>query len=261
MAFDSYARCYDLLYRDKNYPAEAAFVHRQLQRHGPGARRVLELGCGTGAHAVPLVESGYEVHGVDLSPGMVAQAELRRQALPASQAAHLHFEQGDMRNARLEGPFDAAVSLFHVMTYQTLDEDLAATLANVAHHLRPGGVFLFDFWYGPAVLADPPAVRVKRVEDDALRVTRLAEPALHHERNAVDIHYHLFAEDKQSGAIEQIHETHHLRYWFWPELQRHIRAAGLQPIGLWEWMGESPARADSWLAYAACRRPDPGGGA
>jgi SAM-dependent methyltransferase len=255
MAFDSYARCYDLLYRDKDYPAEAAFVHRQLQRHGPGALRVLDLGCGTGAHAAALVELGYDVQGIDLSAGMLAQAESRRLALPPAQAARMRFAQGDIRSFEVDGRFDAALSLFHVMTYQTLDEDLAAALAGVARHLRPGGVFLFDFWYGPGVLADPPAVRVRRVEDDALRVTRLAEPALHHERNAVDIHYHLFAEDKRSGSIEQIHETHHLRYWFWPELQRHIRAAGLEPVGLYEWMDESPARPESWYAYAVCRLP------
>ena len=256
-AFDAYARCYDLLYRDKDYAAEAAFVHAQVLRHRPGAAQWLELGCGTGGHAVPLAGMGCEVHGVDLSPRMLARAEARRSALPSAQAARLRFEQGDIRALQLGRRFDAAVALFHVMSYQIRDEDMAEALAVAANHLQPGGVLLFDFWYGPAVLRDLPSVRIRRVEDDALHVTRLAEPELHAERNMVEIRYHLYAEDKRSGSIDQIREVHQVRYWFWPELQRHIAAAGLEPIGIWEWMSERPATAGSWLAYTACRRPKP----
>ncbi len=251
--FDAYARSYDLLYGDKDYSAEAAFVHRQLQRWAPGASRLLELGCGTGGHALPLAGLGYQVLGIDVSPAMLARAEQRRTDPPALQAGRLRFQQGDMRNLRLDERFDAVVSLFHVMSYQTSDDDLAAALAGAARQLRPGGVLLFDFWYGPAVLQDPPAVRVKRAGDTQVQVTRLAEPRLHTSSNTVDVNYHLFVEERQSGRIEQVRETHTLRYWFWPELQRHMVAAGLQSLGLWAWLTEEQAGPQHWLAYTACR--------
>ena len=50
-AFDTYARYYDLLYRDKDYAGEAAYVASHIRQHAPEAARILELGCGTGAHA------------------------------------------------------------------------------------------------------------------------------------------------------------------------------------------------------------------
>jgi len=56
--FENYARYYDLLYHDKDYNAEAKFVHQLLQIHAPETRSILELGCGTGSHAVLLAELG-----------------------------------------------------------------------------------------------------------------------------------------------------------------------------------------------------------
>lgn len=53
--FNTYAAYYDLLYRDKDYVGEAAYVHDLIQHHAPGAQEVLELGSGTGGHAASAV--------------------------------------------------------------------------------------------------------------------------------------------------------------------------------------------------------------
>lgn len=254
-AFDAYARCYDLLYRDKDYEAEAGFVHGQLRRHGLAGSRLLDLGCGTGAHAAGLVRQGCDVHGVDIAPAMLTQAQRRRDAMQVKQAARLTFSLGDVRDVRLLGRFDAVLSLFHVVSYQIRDADLAAMMHTAAEHLQPGGLFLFDFWYGPGVVRDPPAVRVKRVHDDDVLVTRLAEPVTNHMDNTVEVRYQIFVEHKAQHRVEQIRESHHLRYWFWPELQRHARAAGLVPKGLWAWLSDEPVAAGTWLAYAVCQAP------
>src|SRR5207248_11417549 len=64
-----YAEAYDTLYRDKDYSAECDAIEHVFRLYGIGpVRRVLDLGCGTGGHAVPLAERGYEVVGVDRSP-------------------------------------------------------------------------------------------------------------------------------------------------------------------------------------------------
>ena len=85
--FDSYARYYDLLYHDKDYAAESAYVASHLKRHSPRAARILELGCGTGAHAEHLARLGYAVHGVDQSETMLARAAARRKVVPPSTLA------------------------------------------------------------------------------------------------------------------------------------------------------------------------------
>ena len=82
---------------------------------------------------------------------------------------------------------------------------------------------MFDFWYGPAVLSDPPVVRVKRLEDAATRVLRIAEPTMHFNENVAEVAYHVLVTDQASGQMEEIRERHSMRYLFEPEL---VRACG-----------------------------------
>jgi predicted TPR repeat methyltransferase len=75
--FGAYSRYYDLLYEDKDYSKEAEFVSSIIRRHAPGARTVLDLGCGTGIHACTLAQKGYQVTGLDRSADMLAKARER----------------------------------------------------------------------------------------------------------------------------------------------------------------------------------------
>jgi hypothetical protein len=85
------------------------------------------------------------------------------------------------------------------MSYQTTDEALREALRGAADHLRPGGLFLFDVWHGPAVLAQRPSERVKEMEDDRYRVRRTALPELNTRCNTVKVVYHMSCEDRWSG--------------------------------------------------------------
>jgi len=67
--FADYARYYDLLYRDKDYSAEAQYVAGLVRKFHPSARSILELGSGTGIHASLLAEKGFTVHGYRVQPG------------------------------------------------------------------------------------------------------------------------------------------------------------------------------------------------
>lgn len=115
--FGLYARYYDLLYRDKDYAREARFVSEMLRGADPSARTLLELGCGTGRHALELAALDWSVSGVDLSPAMVAQAGERLAVAPSAIRARVDFSAGDVRHVRKGRLFDCAISLFHVMSY------------------------------------------------------------------------------------------------------------------------------------------------
>jgi SAM-dependent methyltransferase len=248
--FETYAKYYDLLYREKDYAGEAAYVHKLIQRDFPGARSVLELGSGTGKHAVMLAERAYDVSGVDRSAEMVALARARGLALESSRVM---FSQGDVRSVRLGRTFDVVVSLFHVMSYQTTNEDLAAAMATAATHLALGGGFIFDCWYGPAVLMQRPEVRVKRLDDDDLSVTRVAEPRLSLSDSTVDVGYTMFVCDKKTQAWSTFNETHRMRYLFMPEVRQLLGNAGLDLVRAEEWVTGREPDAGSWSTVFVAR--------
>lgn len=239
--FGLYAAYYDLLYRDKDYAAEAAFVAGRLRAHRPDARCLLELGCGTGRHAAHFAEMGFAVTGVDRSEGMLEQAR--------ANAPGCCFLAGDIRQLSLGRRFDAVISLFHVMSYQTADADLGAALARASAHLAPGGLLLFDFWHGPAVLKSPPEVRVKEMADERVAVIRRADPVHHEKRHVVDVHFSVDIREQRGARSETLSETHSMRYFFVPELKECLAAAGLDFLEAGEWMTGAPASADAWSVY------------
>ena len=244
--FDTYAHYYDLLYRDKDYAGEAEYVATHIRKQAPQAKRILDLGCGTGAHAEHLARMGYTVHGVDMSEAMLARAEARKANLPPEVAARLSFCLGDVRTVRTGETYDAVISLFHVMSYQTTNDDLQAAFTTAKVHLNPGGLFLFDCWYGPAVLTDPPVVRVKRLEDDEIEVLRIAEPVMHCNENVVDVNYQVMITEKATGKLEQIREKHRMRYLFVPEIYALAQRNELSVALIYEWMSNLKAGCNSW---------------
>lgn len=244
--FGAYARYYDLLYRDKDYASEAEFVWKLI--HGRASRidSILELGCGTGAHARHFATKGCDVVGIDSSESMLQRAVDRRETLPASEAERLHFDHGDIRTYRSGKNFDAAISLFHVFSYQTDNAALTAAIETAAIHLAPGAPLLFDFWYGPAVLTDRPSVRVKRMADEFVDVLRIAEPIMHANRNVVDVHYTGWITEKTTGRIEPFQEVHPMRYFFLPEVDALLNANGFEMDLACEWMTGAELGFGTW---------------
>ena len=262
--FNDYARYYNLLYRDKDYAGEAAFVLNRLRSAGCAPQHLLDLGCGTGRHALELARRGIAVTGVDLSETMLAMGR----PLLAAAAAGLppgtpvpELLQGDARNVRLGRQFDAVVSLFHVLSYQTTEEDALAVLVTAREHLVRGGVFLFDFWHGPGVLTDPPVERVKQLEDEHTCVQRRAVPVHRVADNLVEVHYSVTLKDRATGNVSRLDECHTMRYWFLPELRYLARTAGLAVAAEGAWMTETvPGTAwNAWMAVcrtSASEHPD-----
>jgi SAM-dependent methyltransferase len=252
--FGPYARYYDLLYRDKDYSSEAHFVSGLIRKHAPDARRLIELGSGTGIHASLLAQDGLSVHGVDRSETMLESARGRLKTLDPAVAARLTFSAGDVRNVRVGQTFDVAISLFHVVSYQVTNDDLLAMFQTAATHLERGGLFVFDFWFTSAVLSERPVVRIKRLESDEIAVTRLAEPELNTADAYVDVNYHVFVRDKTSGATEELRESHRMRYLSLGEVDLLARASGFTVLESCEWMTGRQPGADTWGVCSVLRK-------
>ena len=230
--FNAYARYYDLLYKEKDYAAEASYVDGLIKKECPGAQSILNLGCGTGRHDACLKKMGYSVCGVDLSDTMLVEAQKR--AIPEK----LEFFKGDVRTIDLHRKFDVVISLFHVMSYQITDEDVSAVFQTASRHLAPGGIFVFDFWHAPGVLNDPPVVRVKRLEDEGIRIVRIAEPMMKKDENVIDVNYQIMTLDKHAGQWSELQETHSMRYFFLLEIEKGLSDVDFSVKSAFRWMSD-----------------------
>ncbi|RME57450.1 class I SAM-dependent methyltransferase, partial [Candidatus Parcubacteria bacterium] len=155
MVFGNYSEFYDVFYHGKDYEGEASFLETLWREKALPPTSVLDLGCGTGGHLFSLVEKGYQVVGVDLSATMLMEA--RHKLMECKKSVYLI--QGDMRDIRLERTFDVVISMFAVMGYQRDNQDFLDALRTARAHLEISGWFIFDAWYGPAVLRILPETR------------------------------------------------------------------------------------------------------
>jgi SAM-dependent methyltransferase len=134
------ARLYDKVWGAYDYDADVRFLVELYAAHG--CRSVIDIGCGTGNHALRLSEMGYEVTGVDISPAMLKVARGK------DRSGRVRFLEGDMRDIGNSVPglkgFDAAISLGHVFYHLYTDQQLKGFLAGLLSVLRKGGLFVFN---------------------------------------------------------------------------------------------------------------------
>lgn len=237
-----YAKYYDLLYKDKDYNSEVEYVNKLIQQSNPNAKTILELGCGTGKHAELFCEKNYSVHGVDLSLDMLNIAKKRAK----KSISNLEFTHSSIQELDLNKQFDSVISLFHVMSYQNSNSELIKAFEVAKKHLKKDGVYIFDFWYGPAVLTDLPVVRVKRLENKDIEVTRVAEPKLKTQDNVVDVNYDIFIKNKKTNSIIEKKELHKMRYFFDKELELICENIGFKILKKSEWLSEKIPDFNSW---------------
>lgn len=108
---------------------------RFVKKYATSAKTVLELGVGTGTvlNALP---KGFELHGLDISEGMIRQA---RRKLPS-----VTFYLADMSTFSVNKKFDLIFSVFDSMNHLLTFSRWKRTFARVHTHLKNEGVFIFD---------------------------------------------------------------------------------------------------------------------
>lgn len=144
----SFAGVYDALYDDPAFrAAQLAFLG---QVFGPPPARLLDAGCGTGAHLAGLAALGYTVVGLDADPRMLQVA--RRRLSTAGQPAALIL--GDLRVLPFAQAFDGIVCLESPLAYLLADDELDAALAGFHRCLRPGGRLVIDIFDYPRTLGE-----------------------------------------------------------------------------------------------------------
>ena len=242
-----YAGAYDALYGEKNYAAECDMIESLVAEFGANGKPAVlaDFGCGTGNHVIPLARRGYQVSGVDLSPGMLEKA--RAKAAETGVAERTRFALGNVQNVDVPGaPVDAAIMMFAVLGYQRTDAEVIAALSNVRRQIPLGAPFVYDVWYGPAVVADKPGAREREVQGQLGKLVRRTRSTLDEGRNLCTVHFELerFEGDK---SVQMVREDHVMRYFFPDELERFAAASGFVPVALRDFNDyRKAATAQSW---------------
>jgi len=244
MVFEKYAQYYDLLYQDKDYRAETDYILSLIKKYQPETSQILEFGAGSGIHGRILANAGFQISGIERSQEMIDLGLSSSQG--KDQNTNFSCTQGDCTSTILGDDFDTVISLFHVLSYQTSNEEVLAMLKNANRQLKHGGVFIFDYWYTPAVWYLGPTLRVKRVQNQQLAITRIAEPECFRDQNIVKVKYQTFVEDLKSNHISEIKETHKMRAFETDEIEEFANQTGFTLLHSEEWLTSHTPSKETW---------------
>lgn len=223
-AFAKYAEYYDLIYRDKDYEKECDFLQAVFSRFSPRpVAAILDLGCGTGRHSIPLAGRGYQITGIDRSESMI---NIARSKVEGS-GLDIGFNVMDLMNLELGRRFDTAICLFNVMGYLISNQNIQTALSNIRRHLKTGALFISDFWNGLAVLRILPSPEKLTFEDKGITLLRTAQPELDAFKHICRVNYRLQI-IKDERAKETVTETHDIRFFFPQEIIHYLEEASFQ---------------------------------
>jgi SAM-dependent methyltransferase len=247
-----HADFYDLFYANKDYEGEARFVHELILTHGRTAgTRMLELACGTGAHAGVFNRLGYQVIACDYSQDMirVARAKLARAG------ASVELRHSDMRSldADLQG-FDVAVCLFDSIGYVRTNAAVLDVLAGVRKCLLPDGLFIFEFWHAPPMLRAFDPVRVRTWDLPDAQIMRVSNTSLNAAEQTASVAYDII-ELRTDGTYQRTRETQENRFFLLQEMAALLLQGGFQLLGAHSGYSSSTAIDESTWHVVAVARP------
>jgi len=247
-----HAELYDLFYAEKPYAAEAAFVDECLTKYSVGpVTRLLEIACGTGTHAFHLETLGRDLVATDYSEGMLRRA--RQKA--AEKSSRVEFQLQDMTQLEVSGaPFDAVICLFDAIGYVQTNEALTKVFDGVHKHLRPDGLFVFEFWHAAAMLRHYDPVRVRRWETDDSLILRISETSLDVANQLSRVTYSIY-ELKYDGSYSTLTETQVNRYFLLQEMRQWLTSSGFISVKWFAGFTDDETITDeTWHIVAVARR-------
>jgi SAM-dependent methyltransferase len=217
--FSESAELYDHIYAEfKDFEEEARQVAALLREVCPSARRLLDVGCGTGRHAAALVEAhGLELDGLDIEADFV---RIARERCPGGT-----FHQGDMASFDLGVTYDAVICLFSSIGYVQTFDRLASTARCMRQHLKSGGVALVEPWFTPDAFKGG-SVYLNTVDREDLKIARVSRSEVRGRISWLEFQYLI----GESAGIRHLREVHELGLFTEEELTEALLAGGFVTV-------------------------------
>jgi ubiquinone/menaquinone biosynthesis C-methylase UbiE len=211
--FTKTAKYYDAIYSYKDYVAESELVTKLVRARVQNAKTLLDVACGTGKHLELLVKQ-FNCTGVDLDEEMIAIARERAPGTP--------LLAGDMCDFQLNSKFDTVLCLFSSIGYTKTVERMEQAVANMASHLKKGGILLVEPWLTPeSWLVGQKNMSTFETDDFVISRMMVSEPV---ERGRLVLEYMI----GDSSGISRVTETHEMGWFTQNEYLNAFKKADLQ---------------------------------
>lgn len=205
------------------YPPDAAVMAFERHVEPPPGAEILDLGCGTGSHAVALARRGHSVLGIDVSEPMVARA---RGKGGAGAVAFRCCDVMELADAAPAPHFDAFLSLSNVLNCLPDMATMETTLRALARVLRPGSRGLVDVWNILPVLEHGTRDTVRPLSVNGGDIVQTMRASLDRDAQALTIDYLIFVSRDGARTWRHVSSEHRLRLLRPEEYERLFAAAG-----------------------------------
>lgn len=209
---------YDLTHHFRDYRQQSDFIHAAIQKYSSSAKKVLDICCGTGSHALILAEKGYNVTGVDNSQEMLKLARGKVKA----RSRNPKFESGDMFDLKYSQQFDAAYCFGTTLMMLTSLEEFSRFLSSTGKTLKPGGLLIFDVWNGWKMLQATNEMHPS--ENETTRVIWFSNGHINREQRTQHLESAFLIQEQDATRIETF--TEDLKIFFKDEIQCLLESHG-----------------------------------
>lgn len=246
-----YYTYYDTLYSGKDYYLEVKTIlelYKEIAGGLPG--RVLDVGCGTGTHALIFAENSCEVVGIDIDCGAIDLA--RKKSGDHLELPPTFFCQ-DVKQLDAYN-FDLAASLFNVVNYIDRIEDLLGFFQAIHKRLNDDGMYIFDCWNGLAAILDVPREKNTHliVDDEQVDIATRPQIDLMNQRVCMDNTINITS---SNGTMRYFSFSYQHRLWMPWVLSNLLEISGFQILKMSKaWQLDAAANHDTWKIMFICRK-------
>lgn len=209
------ARFYDAIHTFKDYQLEALKIKQLVNQYKTSeGNTLLDVACGTGMHLSYLQES-FEPEGLDVDSELLAVACERLPDIP--------FHQHDMADFALERQFDIVLCLFSSIGFVKTVPRLRRSIANMAKHLKPGGVLILEPWLLPEFF-NPETIYTHFLDEPDYKLARMNRSYAKGDVSILEYHYMVGTPD----GVEYFEEVHELGLFTHKQYVEALTDAGLK---------------------------------
>ncbi len=196
--YSEYARAYHEMYQTIfDYEEEFKIYDKYLSKIK--AKKILEIGSGSGNMAKLFIENKYNYTGLDISKEMI---ELSKEYVPKG-----NFIRGDMRHLELNETYDAVVVTGRTFTHMTTNHDVMFALNSIHEVLNHEGWLIFDNFDASVIFTDFREESQHKSQYDNRKYLRLSETSFDLEHGWTwkwKSHYEIIEEEQKTSFDDEI---------------------------------------------------------